>query len=72
MVQVSDRLREGLAARYELKAELGRGGMAVVYEAYDRQVAIKVVSEDLVSSGASAIFLCEIQIQVRLELGVLP
>lgn len=71
MVQVSDRLRERLAGRYELGTELGRGGMAIVYEAWDRRqdrrVAVKVLSEGVVPSGRSARFLREIQIQSRLQ-----
>jgi serine/threonine-protein kinase len=49
-------LTEGavLAGRYEIRRCLGRGGMGIVYQAFDRQleetVAVKVLRSDLVSA----------------------
>jgi Tol biopolymer transport system component len=62
---------ESLADRYELKRELGRGGMATVYLARDRKherdVAVKVVHRTLVSTLGSEGFLREIAIVAQLR-----
>jgi serine/threonine-protein kinase len=51
-----DRLTAALADRYRLDRELGAGGMATVYLAHehrhDRNVAIKVLRDDVASSVA--------------------
>ncbi len=63
-------LQAALAARYELKRVLGRGGMATVYLADDRkhhrQVALKVLRPDLAASIGAERFLREIEIAARL------
>jgi serine/threonine-protein kinase len=69
--EVLDRLQVGLAGRYRLEDEIGRGGMSTVYRAldlkHDRTVAIKVMRPDLAYRGYNASrFLQEIQIAARL------
>ena len=70
MPDIPQELRDALAARYELRRVLGRGGMATVYLADDRkhhrQVALKVLRPDLAASLGAERFLQEIQIAARL------
>ncbi len=65
------RLIAALADRYRIERELGQGGMATVYLAEDikhhRNVAIKVLREDLAASMGSARFLREIEIAAQLQ-----
>jgi hypothetical protein len=61
-----------IAGRYRFERRLGRGGMGVVYEAFDtrlkRQVAVKVIRPDLMTSpDASARFRREARIAAGLS-----
>jgi class 3 adenylate cyclase/tRNA A-37 threonylcarbamoyl transferase component Bud32 len=64
------RLRAGLATRYEIERELGRGGMATVYLArdqrHDRRVAIKVLRPELAMYLGTERFLKEIRLAAKL------
>jgi len=66
-----DELRKGLPERYQVEAEVGRGGMATVFVAEDlkhgRRVAIKVLTPELSSSLGAERFLREIQVSARLS-----
>jgi dipeptidyl aminopeptidase/acylaminoacyl peptidase len=65
------RLAAALADRYRIERELGQGGMATVYLArdlrHDRDVAIKVLREDLAASLGGGRFLREIKIAAQLQ-----
>jgi serine/threonine-protein kinase len=70
MGEVPAALREALAGRYTIDAEIGRGGMATVYGADDlrhgRRVAIKVLRPELTATLGAERFLREIGIAARL------
>ncbi|HXQ29625.1 MAG TPA: protein kinase [Gemmatimonadales bacterium] len=65
------RLDAGLAGRYTIVREIGRGGMATVYLADDlkhrRQVAIKVLRPEVAALVGHARFLREVEIVARLS-----
>jgi Tol biopolymer transport system component len=67
---VPEGLAAALADRYRLERELGAGGMATVYLAEDlkhhRQVAVKVLRPELVSSFGADRFLREIEVTAQL------
>ena len=62
---------KGLADRYTLERELGRGGMATVYLAqdlkHDRPVALKVLHPELAASLGPERFQREIRFAARLQ-----
>jgi len=68
---VRARLKEALAGRYVVERELGTGGMATVYLALDvkhrRQVALKVLRQDVASAIGSDRFLHEIRVTANLQ-----
>ncbi len=64
-------LEHGLAGRYTIEHELGRGGMATVYLArdlkHDRPVALKVLHPELSASLGPERFQREIRLAARLQ-----
>jgi eukaryotic-like serine/threonine-protein kinase len=64
-------LRDALADRYRIEGELGRGGMATVYLAYDlrhdRRVAVKVLRPEVSAELATDRFLLEIRTTANLQ-----
>ncbi len=68
--QLLEKLRESLSSTYDVERKLGEGGMATVFLARDvrhgRQVAIKVLHEDLGAALGAERFRREIQIATSL------
>jgi len=64
-------LRAALASRYAIERELGRGGMATVYQAEDlkhqRKVALKVLRPELSAVLGGDRFLAEIRVTAGLQ-----
>jgi serine/threonine-protein kinase len=66
-----NRLRDALKDRYRIERELGQGGMATVYLAYDvrhdRKVALKVLRPELSAILGAERFLAEIKTTANLQ-----
>ena len=64
MLDLFELVRQGLAGRYDLEREIGQGGMARVFLAYDcrhdRPVAVKVFRPEVASAVGQERFLREI------------
>ena len=71
MADLREQLQSGLADRYRLERELGRGGMATVFLAHDlrhdRPVAFKVLHPDLAATLGPERFQREIRTTARLQ-----
>src|SRR5436853_7773764 len=71
MRELPAELTDALSSRYQFVRELGAGGMATVYLAHDlkhdRDVAMKVLHEDLGATLGSERFLIEIRTTARLQ-----
>jgi serine/threonine-protein kinase len=70
MMDLRQRLEQGLTGRYSLERELGQGGMATVYLADDvrhsRKVALKVLRPDISAEIGAERFLREIKLAAGL------
>src|SRR5512140_1883536 len=64
-------IRDALGDRYEVRDEVGRGGMATVFRAFDRQlgriVAVKVIHPELSHLLGASRFRREVSIAATLQ-----
>ena len=71
MAELPEQLRSGLADRYRIERELGRGGMATVYLAHDlrhdRPVALKILHAELAATLGPERFQREVKLAARLQ-----
>src|ERR687898_408826 len=71
MADLREQLERGLADRYHIERELGRGGMATVFLAQDlrheRPVALKVLQSELAATLGPERFQREIKLAARLQ-----
>jgi Tol biopolymer transport system component len=71
MPTLGERLAQSLSGRYSIEREVGEGGMATVFLArdvrHDRQVAIKVLREDITQRMGAERFLREIRTTATLS-----
>src|SRR6266571_1829481 len=71
MPETLQRVADALAARYRIERELGAGGMATVYLAFDvkhhRKVAVKVLRPELAVTVGADRFTQEIETAARLQ-----
>jgi len=71
MSDLPDGLATAVAERYTIESELGRGGMATVYRAWDRKherpVAVKVLRRDIAAVLGPERFLREIRLAAALQ-----
>ena len=71
MNELLERLKVLLADRYNVERQLGEGGMATVYLAYDlkhhRKIALKVMLPEIAASVGPARFAREIEVAARLQ-----
>src|SRR5215211_2999606 len=70
VAELPEQLKHGLADRYLIERELGRGGMATVFLAHDlrhdRPVALKILHSELAATLGSERFQREIKLTARL------